>query len=44
MAKLQPPENLDFSSPNKWNNLKQRFSLAASKLYKEDEDIQVARV
>jgi hypothetical protein len=44
MAKLQPPENFDFSSPNKWNNWKQRFSFyrTASKLHKEDEDIQVA--
>ncbi|XP_060562943.1 uncharacterized protein K02A2.6-like [Ruditapes philippinarum] len=44
MAKLQPPENFDFSSPNKWNNWKQRFSFyrTASKLHKEDGDIQVA--
>ena len=44
MAKLQPPENLDFSNPNKWNDWKQRFNFfrTASKLHKEDGDIQVA--
>jgi hypothetical protein len=43
MEQLQPPENFDFSSPNKWNNWKQRFSFyrTASKLLKEYEDIQV---
>jgi hypothetical protein len=44
MAKLQPPNNFDFSSPNKRSNWKQRFSFyrTASKLHKEDEDIQAA--
>lgn len=44
MAKFQPAEAFDFSNPNGWPEWKQRFTWyrAASKLLKEDEEVQVS--
>lgn len=44
MAKLSPPDSFNFSSPNQWDEWKQRFLYyrTATKLHKDDEEIQVA--
>ncbi|KAK3101745.1 hypothetical protein FSP39_006077 [Pinctada imbricata] len=44
MPKFNPPEAFDFSKPSDWPEWKQRFLRyrTASKLHKEDEDIQIS--
>ncbi|KAK3106947.1 hypothetical protein FSP39_003645 [Pinctada imbricata] len=44
MPKFNPPETFDFSKPSDWPEWKQRFLRyrTASKLHKEDEDIQIS--
>ncbi|KAK3725621.1 hypothetical protein RRG08_043038 [Elysia crispata] len=44
MAKFHPPENFDFMRPTGWPEWRERFDRyrKASKLHKEDEDVQVS--
>ena len=44
MAKFHPPENFDFMRPAGWPEWRERFDRyrKASKLHKEDEDVQVS--